>query len=165
MKLSSIVASLFAVCASSMLFGAQNQSAQTQTSVSSDIQWVTDFEKAKSLAKKDSKPLFLYFTGSDWCPWCKKMDKEILSTPEFQQAMANKAIFVKVDFPRQTKLDEKTKSQNEKLSSTYKVKGFPTVVLLDSNLNVIDTLNYKAGGGAAYAKKVQDVLDAYNKKS
>jgi len=163
MKISSVVACLFAFCASSAMNSALHASAHAQAS--SEIQWVSDFEKAKSIAKKESKPIFLYFTGSDWCPWCKKMNKEILSTPEFQQAMAHKAVFVMVDFPRQSKLDEKTQSQNDKLSSTYKVRGFPTVVLLDSKLNVIDTLHYQAGGGAAYAKKLQDVLDSYNKKS
>lgn len=164
MKLSSIALSLFAMLASTTLASAQTL-ATTPHEATTEIKWLTDFDQAKNRAKKESKPLFLYFTGSDWCPWCKKMDKEILATPEFQQAMANKVIFVKIDFPRQTKLDEKTQKQNEGLSSTYGVRGFPTAIVLDSELKRIDTLQYQPGGGASFAKKLQDVLDAYAKKS
>lgn len=153
------------------VFGASTVSASTTNdqiaaqSVVSEITWMTDFQAAKSLAKEQSKPMFLYFTGSDWCPWCIKMNTQILSTPEFQQALSQKMIFVKVDFPRQTKLDKATKEQNDKLSKTFGVQGFPTVILLDSDGERIEKLSFQAGGGAVYAKKVLDIIEQHAKKS
>lgn len=158
------------LCALTALFGASSASAantneQSLTSAVSEINWMTDYNAAKALANKESKPMFLFFTGSDWCPWCMKMDQQILSTPEFQQALSQKVIFVKVDFPRQTKLDKATKEQNDKLSKTFGIQGFPTVILLDSNGQRIDKIGFQSGGGAKYAQKVLDIIDAYNANS
>ncbi|MBS0654711.1 MAG: thioredoxin family protein [Verrucomicrobia bacterium] len=127
------------------------------------INWLTDFSQASALAKKESKPLFLYFTGSDWCPWCKKMDKEIISTTGFQKALGNSCIFVYLDFPHYTALDKKTQEQNEGLMKTYGVRGFPTVILLDPNQKKIAQLGYEQGGGEAFAEKVQKTLETYAK--
>ena len=154
------------ICALTAILGvctmdAANANPPSNNAAVSEITWMTDFDAAKSLAKAQSKPMFVFFTGSDWCPWCIKMDTQILSTPEFQQALAQKMIFVKIDFPRQTKLDKATKDQNDKLSKTYEIQGFPTVILLDSNGKKIDKLGFQAGGGAKYAQKVLDILQAY----
>ncbi len=158
------------ICALATLLGtssasAANTNSSAETSVVSEINWMTDFQAATALAKKESKPMFLFFTGSDWCPWCIKMNAQILSTPEFQQALSQKMIFVEVDFPRQSKLDKATKEQNDKLSKSFGIQGFPTVVLLDSNGQRIEKLGFQAGGGAKYAQKVLSIIEAYNDKS
>src|SRR5437879_3290811 len=77
-----------------------------------EIPWATNYDQAVELSKKEQKPLFLYFTGSDWCGWCWKMDKEILSTSDLIDAVKNKFIFVKIDFPIYTNLDTKVAQQN-----------------------------------------------------
>ena len=46
--------------------------------------WNTDFEKAKSIAKAENKPIILVFQGSDWCAPCIKLDKEIWSSETFK---------------------------------------------------------------------------------
>src|SRR5262245_28562940 len=99
------------------------------------ISWFSDWEQAKAQAKAESKPIFMYFTGSDWCPWCKRMDAEIISKGEFAASLGQKFIFMKVDFPRKEKLDPAVQKQNNELKSTYEVSGFPTVIILDANLN------------------------------
>lgn len=139
--------------------------AKMQQTSATAINWMTDFEQATGQAKRESKPLFLYFTGSDWCPWCIQMDKEILSTPEFQEALAEKLIFVKIDFPKNEILHEKQIGQNERLAKEYNVKGFPTVILLDPNLKQIATLYYNGDTGAGFAKLVLKTLETANGKS
>lgn len=129
-----------------------------------ELNWMTNYEQAKALAKKESKPLFLYFTGSDWCPWCMKMDREILSTTAFQKNIGDSVIFVKVDFPQKKQLDPATKAQNSALQKEFKVHGFPTVILLDSSLNLISKMGYEDGGGQLYAAKVQKAIADYSKK-
>jgi len=161
MKFSTLICAFTAVCGAMSM---ADLSAAATEQVAGHINWMTDFDAAKKQAQEQSKPMFVYFTGSDWCPWCKKMDAQILSTPEFQQAMADKVVFVKIDFPRSTKLDATVEAQNKKLSSQYGITGFPTAALLDSNGNVISKMGFENGGGANYAKKVQAALDAYSKK-
>ncbi len=123
------------------------------------IVWMTDFAAAKAQAAAESKPLFLSFSGSDWCGWCKRLDKEVLSTPEFQKALSQKMIFVQVDFPKKP-LPDALKAQNDALMKEYKVRGFPTIIVLDANGNKLGTLGYKEGGPVPFIQKVQELINA-----
>ena len=149
------------LCALTAMFGTIQAHADStpSTEAVSTINWMTDYQAAQAKAKAESKPMFLYFTGSDWCPWCKKMDSEILATPDFQQAVGQKMIFVKVDFPRNVAQDPALTQQNKELKSRYDVSGFPTAWIVNANGDRIEKMGYQAGGGAAYAKKVLDVLN------
>lgn len=97
--------------------------------------WHTDFEAAKALAAKTQKPLLVDFTGSDWCPYCILLDKEVFQTPAFAAA-APKAVLVKLDFPRKSGRTPEALAANPALQKLmdlkdqFQVKGFPTVVLL-----------------------------------
>ena len=35
------------------------------------LTWYTDIMKANEVSQASGKPLFAFFTGSDWCGWCK----------------------------------------------------------------------------------------------
>lgn len=91
--------------------------------------WSEDLEKALEQAKKENKPVLVEFTGSDWCPPCKMMRKEVFSKSEFVDAAAKKFILVEIDMPRG---DKEVAKKNQPLVEKYKVDGFPTVILLDS---------------------------------
>ena len=45
--------------------------------------WLTDFPKAQAQAKAEHKNILLDFTGSDWCPPCNVLRKEVYNTQEF----------------------------------------------------------------------------------
>jgi protein disulfide-isomerase len=64
-----------------------------------DVVWHTDLNKAIDLANKENKPLMLFFTGSDWCGWCKKLQKEVFMQSEFKKWAQENVILVEVDFP------------------------------------------------------------------
>ena len=119
---------------------------------------MTDYEAAIARGKKEAKPIFLYFSGSDWCSWCYKLDDEILKSPDFINLVGDKFIFVKIDFPIYTALDAKLIKQNEELKEKYNIHGFPTIILLDDDLNQISHLNYREGGGKAYADYLLKIL-------
>ena len=53
------------------------------TTQAQDLVWHTDVNKAVDISAKTKKPLLLFFTGSDWCGWCIKLQKEVMKTPEF----------------------------------------------------------------------------------
>jgi thiol:disulfide interchange protein len=91
--------------------------------------WETDVDAAIALAKKEKKAVMLEFTGSDWCPPCIMMGKEVFSKEEFFKEASKHYILVHLDFPKKDKeLAEKNQVHLEK----YQVSGFPTVVLLDA---------------------------------
>lgn len=118
---------------------------------SGKIQWFTNYQEAAQKAKSEKKPLFLFFTGSDWCGWCKKMESEILSTPDFSNAAGSRFVFVMLDFPMNQTLPPDVSEQNNQLKQKYGVTGYPTVIILDSNENFVAETGYRSGGGKAYA--------------
>jgi len=100
--------------------------------------WLDDYKKAQQEAKASNKFLLLDFTGSDWCGWCKKFDKEILSQSQFQDYARENLVLVEVDFPRPggsrwTAQPAELKRQNQELAHQYQVQGFPTIVVLDGD--------------------------------
>lgn len=133
----------------------------------SKINWITSYEEALVQSKESSKPILLFFTGSDWCTWCHKLDAEVLNTPEFVDATANKFIFVLLDFPMSAKPSAELAAQNKQLQKKYDVRGFPSIVLLDSKGQKIGVTGYRAGGGKQYAEhlfKMVSDFSAYSQK-
>src|SRR5207249_2695874 len=74
--------------------------------------WTDDYEKALAQAKADKKIVLLDFTGSDWCPWCIKLDKEVYEKPKFKEYAKDNLVLVTVDFPNGKHLTKKVKEQN-----------------------------------------------------
>ena len=89
--------------------------------------WSTDLEKALAKAKAENKSVLVEFTGSDWCPPCIAMRKNVFSKKEFVDAASKKFILVELDFP---KGDKAVAEKNQPLAEKYKIEGYPTVVLL-----------------------------------
>ena len=91
--------------------------------------WSTDLEKAFEQAKAEKKSVLVEFTGSDWCPPCIAMRKNVFSTKEFVTAASKKYILVELDFP---KGDKAVKEKNAPYAEKYKIEGYPTVILFNS---------------------------------
>jgi len=97
-------------------------------------EWTMDFEAAQTLAAETERPLFLNFTGSDWCGWCKLMDAQVFSKEEWTDHARENLVLVWIDFPRdQSLVPERFVSQNKALSRKFDVQGFPTYILLDAD--------------------------------
>ncbi len=88
--------------------------------------WSTDLEKSFAQAKAEKKSVLVEFTGSDWCPPCIAMRKNVFSKKEFVDAASKKYILVELDFP---KGDKAVADKNEPYATKYKIEGFPTVIL------------------------------------
>jgi thiol:disulfide interchange protein len=91
--------------------------------------WTADLDKALETAKKENKAVLVEFTGSDWCPPCIMMKKNVFSKKEFVEAASKNFILVHLDFPNG---DPELKKKNQPLAEKYQIEGFPTVVLLNS---------------------------------
>jgi len=127
----------------------------------SSAQWLTDFPAALNEARSENKQVLLDFTGSDWCPWCIKFDREVLSTSQFAAYAQSKLVLVKVDFPNSLPQSEAQRYANKQLASRYQVTGYPTLLLVDASGNELGRQGgYADGGPDAFTAK----LDGWIKK-
>lgn len=127
------------------------------------IKWLTNYEQAVQQSKAASKPLVLFFTGSDWCGWCNKLDDEAFETAEFASAASTKFIFVKLDFPLYSNQDQQLKAQNKELQQKFDVRSFPTVIIVDPKKNQqIGVTGYRPGGGKSFADHLLKMVNEYS---
>ncbi|MEP6709182.1 MAG: thioredoxin family protein [Verrucomicrobiota bacterium] len=122
---------------------------------SAESNWVTDYKKAQEDAKAGKKLMLLEFTGSDWCGWCMKLDKEVFSTPEFQNFASRNLVLVKLDFPRRKPQTEALRKQNEQLAQKYGIQGFPTIIVLNDQGEKVGELGYMEGGPSPFLAKLE----------
>ena len=122
-------------------------------------EWGTDWEAAKAQAKKENKPIFVNFTGSDWCGWCIKLEKEVFSKKAFQDYAKENLVLLEIDFPRKKEQSAELKAQNKKLDKEYGVEGYPTLYLLDADGKKLSgDVGYREGGPEAYVKHLQELI-------
>jgi thioredoxin-related protein len=119
--------------------------------------WLIELPAAQARAKAENKMVLLDFTGSDWCGWCIKLNKEVFSQPEFAEYAQKNLVLVEVDFPRKKTQDAARKKANVALREKYGVTGYPTIIVLDSNGNKVGQLGYLKGGPKAFIARL-DVL-------
>ncbi len=131
--------------------------AAISTAPSSDTRlvWATNYRAAVAQAKEQDRRVFLFFTGSDWCGWCMKLNQEILSTPEFARYAQEKLVLVEVDFPRGKSQSAELKKQNATLQRIFEIEGYPTVVVLDKMGRAVGRLGYQEGGPEPFVKALK----------
>jgi thioredoxin-related protein len=135
------------------------QSAPKEEAVDKDVfKWETDFDLAKKRAKEEKKDILVDFTGSDWCGWCIKLKKEVFDQPAFQEYAKKHLIMVELDYPRKKKLPEKEAEQNKKLAEEYEIRGYPTILLLNSKGREVARTGYQEGGPEKYIEHVKELL-------
>ncbi|MEW6742358.1 MAG: thioredoxin family protein [Planctomycetota bacterium] len=117
--------------------------------------WIQDFEQAKTQAKKEKKDLLLDFTGSDWCGWCIRLDKEVFSTDTFKAKAPKQFVLVKLDFPNNKSLvTAEIAAQNATLQEDFGVEGYPTIFLTDAAGRPYGQTGYQEGGPEKYLENL-----------
>ena len=126
-----------------------------------NLNWLTDYNKALKIAKKEHKPILILFTGSDWCPPCKAMHKELFHNKEFEQ-LAKKFVLVFIDFPKRKQLSEKQQAHNYEVASKYHRGGVPTMVFVSPDEKVITKISgYRYGYPDRNLEVMKQVLSSY----
>lgn len=118
-----------------------------------ELVWNNNLNKAMEISKKTKKPLMLFFTGSDWCGWCIRLQTEVFKKPEFAVWAKENVVLVELDFPRRTALSAELTAQNNELQQFFAVQGYPTVWFVDAikvdgktNFDKLGSTGYLAGG-------------------
>ena len=140
-------------------------SAAAQAQTAKPLVWETNLEAATKISLKTKKPLLLFFTGSDWCGWCIRLQNEVLKTPEFAAWAKENVVLVELDFPRRTPQQPEIQQQNAELQQMFQVRGYPTVWFATpskkdgkTNLAQIGSTGYVAGGPAKWLEGANQIL-------
>lgn len=120
-----------------------------------DTSWTSDFKQAQQQAKSGNRLLLMDFTGSDWCGWCIKLNKEVFSQPEFKDYATKNLVLMEVDFPRGKVIPTEVKAQNELLAGKFGIQGFPTIVVLNADGKMVGQLGYTEGGPKAFIAQLE----------
>ncbi len=121
-------------------------------------QWLEDFAQARELSKTSNKPMLLDFTGSDWCPPCMQMDKQIFSSKKFQEFAKDNLVLMKVDFPVRKPQNVALQKQNAMLDQKLGVnQQYPTIVILSPEGKVLGAhLGFFYQGVDAFIQWIKD---------
>ncbi|QOG02769.1 thioredoxin fold domain-containing protein [Flavobacterium sp. MDT1-60] len=124
---------------------------------SQELKWYTDVREAITESNKVHKPMLMFFTGSDWCGWCIRLQNEVLKTPEFTKWAAENVVLVELDYPRRTPQTPEIKTQNNELQQAFGIQGFPTIYFTSAeakdgkvNFKGLGQTGYVAGGPGAW---------------
>lgn len=120
--------------------------------------WTENFADAQKAAETDKKDLLLEFTGSDWCPPCKELAKNVFSHDAFAEGAGIDFVLVKLDYPNAPQSDE-LKAQNQALAEKYAIEGFPTVVLADAAGRPYAQTGFRPGGPEQYLAHLAELKE------
>ena len=120
--------------------------------------WMEDFELAIKHAQSYQKPIFILFTGSDWCRYCIVLESEVFSQAEFIEFARENLVLLKIDRPQNIEQTEELRAQNAMLFQKYEIVGVPTIVIIDHEENVLATTGYYAGGASVYVDHIKELL-------
>ncbi|HEY5916614.1 MAG TPA: thioredoxin family protein [Chryseolinea sp.] len=104
------------------------------------VEWLSDFEAAKTIAEQNHKHILLNFSGSDWCAPCIKMKQEVFENDAFLRIAEKQLVLLRADFPRAKKnqLSKEQQRHNEALAEKYNPAGkFPYTLLLDADGKIL----------------------------
>ncbi len=104
------------------------------------IEWLK-FEEAVAATEANPKMLFVD-VYTDWCGWCKKMDKETFTDPAVIKYINEKFYAVKMDAEDDKRtFDFKGKKYTEaKMAAAMRVQSYPNFVIIDPTLMNITQL-------------------------
>jgi protein disulfide-isomerase len=130
-----------------------------------DLDWNTNLVEAVDKSIKEKKPLLMFFTGSDWCGWCKRLQAEAFFKPEFEKWATENVVLLELDFPRRTPQDETIRTQNMNMQRMFGVRGYPTIWFVNPTKNgedikfgKIGSTGYVRGGAEAWIVAANKIL-------
>ena len=118
------------------------------------VQFKKEIAEAIRTGKEQKKPVFVVF-HADWCGWCHKLDKDVLSNVEFSAYMDANFVSIKIDTEE---------SYGENLAKHYGVKGLPAMLFLNpENGKLLGKIPGYADA-ATVMNKAQEAIDKLNTK-
>ena len=93
------------------------------------VVWMTSYEEAMAVSQQTGHPILTVFTGSDWCPHCKTLEDNVLSSEAFRSWTDAKVVLLMIDLP-QAGISQAVRSERSQVCIQYGIRTFPSVLLL-----------------------------------
>ncbi len=113
-----------------------------------EVDWLS-WDEAAKLAETDKNPKKIFIdVYTDWCGWCKKMDKDTFQNPEVAEYMSKNYYMVKLDGERKEPIEFRGKTfkfvpsgrngYHEFAAALMQGKmSYPTTIFLDEQMNML----------------------------
>src|ERR1043166_165814 len=115
-----------------------------------ELQWHDDYDKALATAKSANK-ILMGDVYTDWCGWCKKLDRDVYANADVKAKLAKDFVPLKIN-------PEKSK-KNLELARSFGTRGYPHIVFLDASGKKISEI-----GGYVTADKFAQTLASLTQK-
>jgi len=98
---------------------------KTEKVDSGEIKWL-QYDVGLAKAKKEKKHILVDFY-TNWCYYCKKMDKEVFNQPEIVKILNENFVTIKVNAESNTELniDGYKITERNLAKSEYRIRGYP----------------------------------------
>lgn len=110
-----------------------------------EVKWLPDYDDALKQAIAEKK-LVMVDVYTDWCHWCKKLDKDVYTDKAVQERLTKGFICVKIN-PERT-------SKSKKVAKDMGVRGYPYIGFFDADGKKIRSIS-----GYVSAEKFRAILD------
>lgn len=120
------------------------------------IEWL-NIEEVQEKVKEEPRKVFID-VYTDWCGWCKKMDKETFAAPEVVEYVSNNYYAVKMDAESKDSVTfhDQTLTKRE-LARSLRVQSFPTIIFFNEELT-----RFQPAPGYRNAEQFKKILMQFN---
>ena len=116
-------------------------------------QWYTkasDFKEVEKAAGKKNKP-YIFFVYTDWCGYCKKMNKKYLSNAEINRILSK---YYRI------KINPDNGEKEQALAAEKGVRGFPDFRIVHPDGRSIKLHPFRQGGSLKVKAFIRDLKAA-----
>lgn len=126
-----LFATSIAIIAAASLVGLSSWTPGAQVARAAQrLVWQHDLHSGMDSARKGNK-FVLIDLYTDWCGWCKKLDRDTYTDASVVDLLNNQFVCVK--------LDAEDGGEGESFARQHKVRGFPCIMVLDASGKVRGT--------------------------
>lgn len=99
--------------------------------------WHQSFARALKESQEQDKPVLLDFAGDDWCEPCRILRKNVFETEQFAEWAESRVVLLEVQVPDPS---QPRSADVVELTERYSVTTFPTVLILNSDGDVLGSI-------------------------
>ena len=117
-------------------------------------EWLTNYDEALAESTRSGKPVFVLFTGSDWCPHCRTLEDRVFATSEFESWSDEHVVLLMLDLP-ESGISPTVRSERSRICIKYGVRTFPSVLVLDSfGEKIVEEKGYRGTPASTWIKRL-----------